>query len=426
MLPNKVKSCSTCSPLLKLQWPSKYRIVSSCAVHGACILVVGLFANSYAEYNKTPLDDQGNRDGQRQCRDLLNKVHNALQRDVELSFQTVTAALGGFPERYRSHEFHNLIMAPFLTLISESDSIQDSQKTQQDIARDSTSGDSLLISEVNGRVTLSNQRMDYAMRPDCLEACSLYDFVGYWEKKPLGSSRTYCEWAEEDIERSMEADWDSPMHSDDRQQFRFAPGHNQFDTHGLCFRFDHQQHVVVLKGPSVPSRAKEPVRFAQLILLLFKPFRNITDLRASDSWENALHDFELAASKRVRFYISNIEELRIRQVAWEEDVVLKDTNQNQKERDDVDFESDEDKDDPEGTTDSVGADAEEEEENKDCNSLVWMQYSDKISQAYKNAKAKGLFAQCAEDSVTAVNPRNGQDTRSEQSEGWHLVLEAIA
>jgi len=375
------------------------------------------FAFRFKEHHKPHLDEQGNTDGQRECSDLLNKVHNSLQRDVEFSFQTVMAAMAGFPERYCSHIYHSLIMAPFLRMITESDL---NQSDQQSVMSDSSTGDSFLISEANGQTTLSNQRMDYTLRPDGLDGCSLYDFVGYWDKHPLGSPRIYTDWTEGDPERSPDSDFDI-MRPPKPQQYLFHPNHNQHKTHGITFRTDHERHIVVLKGPNFPSRDKDPVRFAQMILLLFKPFRSINDLRGADSWTTALLQFEYHASARIKFYIQNIEELRVRQIAWEEDVVLKSKNDNAK--DDADDEPDSDNDDrnqcdERGTPPADESDSEDDSDSNANaqNTLAWTssgKNAEKLTEAYQVAQNKHLFVANASDCVTAYNPKDGQDTRTD-------------
>jgi hypothetical protein len=59
-----------------------------------------------------------------------------------------------------------------------------------------------------------------------------------------------------------------PMHA----ELRFQNGHHE-TTHALAFHID-QQLVVIVKGPTFPSRNKAPSSLAKIILVLFKPFRH--------------------------------------------------------------------------------------------------------------------------------------------------------
>jgi len=371
----------------------------------------------YEEHHVDHKDKSGNSDTQRNCRDLLSKVHNALQRDVELSFQTVIAATAGFPERYRSHTFHNVILAPFLHMLVESDLDCAGSDGESSPASGAPSGDSLMISDVNGQRTLSNQRMDYTLRPAGLDDCSLYDFVGHWEKQPWGNRRSYMDWTEEDIEKSMETDYEMPRKPISHAQFRFLPSHSQHHTHGLSFRMDHDQHVVVIKGPTFPSRETDPSRFAQMVLLLFKPFRNLAELRGSDSWITALERFEVNAPSRVKFYVQNIEELRNRQIAWEEDVVLRPKNTNIPSQDDEECESDHDSEmEPVPASTELDSDSDDGD-GEPKNSLSWIapvgRNSEKLTQAYLVAQEKKLFLSCASDCVTAEEPKGEVDHKGQ-------------
>jgi len=356
--------------------------------------------------------------GELDSRDLLTKVHNALQRDVELSFQTVVASMAGFPERYRSHTYHNLIMAPFLQWLAES-GLEDCPDQQSS----STGGDSLLVSDVKGQFTLSNQRMDYTFRPDGLDNCSLYDFVGCWEKQLLGKTQTYYDWTQEDIDCSLEAStpFDMLRRTAKQAQLRFQNGHNQHATHGLAFHIDHEQHIVIVKGPTFPSRNKSPSQFAKMILVLFKPFRDVRELCGTNSWEEALEQFESVASDRVKFYIQNIEELRNRQIAWEEDVVLRTKVDNIPSDADIDFEPfQDDRELSDTQTRTTDSDSDIEMDSDSDNSLAWMstgRNATKLDQAYNVAHKQNLFASRASDCVTAHNPADGLDTRRTSANG---------
>ena len=366
----------------------------------------------YKQHHIDHKDESGNSDAQRNCRDLLSKVHNSLQRDVELSFQSVMAAMAGFPERYRSHTYHNLIMAPFLQMLAETDDTADSIGQHSGAA--GASGDSFFISNVNGQKTLSNQRMDYMLRPAALDNCSLYDFVGCWDKQAWGKHRTYMEWTQEEIEKCMDTPFEIPNKASPSDQFRFLPSHHQNETHGLAFRTDHAQHVVVIKGPTFPSRETDPSRFAQMILLLFKPFRDIKQLRGSHSWLTALEQFESTTSARVRFYIQNIEELKNRQTAWEEDVVVRAKNANISTTNDQDSDADESSE-RQFTQACLESDSDGEgtDEERQKNSLVWIapsgKSSDKLTQAYLVAQQKELFLSNATECITAEPPKNERD-----------------
>ena len=306
-------------------------------------------------------------------------------------------------------------------MIAESEVNQDApdNNSQQsaDVQSNSPAGDTFLISEANGQTTFSNQRMDYTLRPVGLDRCSLYDFVGFWHKHPLNSPGIYSDWTENDPERCPDSGFDI-IRPEKPQQYEFQKEHIQSRTHRISFRTDHEHHIVVIKGPTFPARERDPIRFAQLILLLFKPFRLISELRGDHCWITALEQFERTASERVKFYIQNIEELRVRQSAWEEDIVVKGKNDHEKDAPETNPDSEQE----EPTTDRPFVDDSDSDDDSANilnahNTIAWNatgKNAEKLTEAYQVAHShnKELFTASASDCITALNPKDGQDTRT--------------
>ena len=263
-------------------------------------------------YKKSGLPD----DPQKEAKTILVRIFNQLQRDVELSFQAVVASLAGLPERYVSEEPLILSIQPFLVCIEGDDRERGHEEidSTEHEANQGGFGESFRIMKSRFGNSISNIRMDYQLRPTGLEHCSLYDFKMCWDRVPLSWKRLEGDGEENEINPKKER-------PSSRLVFRFLESHNQSSKVGLRFRFDYEQHAVVLKGPWIHGRDRYPSRFARQILLLFKPFRKVSDLRPDGmTWMEALHEFEQAASPRVQAYIENIESIATRRELWETDL----------------------------------------------------------------------------------------------------------
>lgn len=217
---------------------------------------------------------------------FLNKVFNQLQKNVELSAHTVIGNLLGLPERYSSHQFQPMLLTEFLNWAEVSDKERGYQSADSE-ARGVSAGETFQLKKINGKAAATNLRLNYTCRPRGLDACSLYDFVGGAEvvKRPKKQQPT--------------AD----------HLYPFEVTHPYAASHGIHFRPDRWVPKVFCKP--LPLRAKHPERFAKLILLRFKPFRDIAELRPSGfTWQEALAEFEAKCSTRVRRFIANLESLR--------------------------------------------------------------------------------------------------------------------
>ena len=115
---------------------------------------------------------------------MLMKVQNQLQRDVELSMQTVVSCLAGYPERYVSHSPATLCFKPFIDCIDADDQARGHVEIlrPEDSLQGTPATESFSVQGHGKHVTVSNLRLDYALRPDGLDNCSLYDFRLCWEK----------------------------------------------------------------------------------------------------------------------------------------------------------------------------------------------------------------------------------------------------
>ena len=175
-------------------------------------------------------------------------------------------------------------------------------------------------------MTVSNLRLDYALRPDGLDKCSLYDFRMCWEKCKLsrkpGRQSASPDWSTDTLDKEIdEAIEPDPQEGDSAARasshspvFPFRDPHTQRGQFGVRFLHDHDSGIVVVKGPWIRSRIKYGSKFARQILCMFKPFRDVSELRRDDqTWLEALEEF----------YISNLETIDERRSAWEADIASK-------------------------------------------------------------------------------------------------------
>lgn len=279
----------------------------------------------------TPMDTSENDDEKKKQtpisedemtnKSFIAKMFNKIQGDTELSAHTVVAHLVGLPDRYSSHEYQTLLLTEFLNWAETSDVARHYISADRE-ARTSNEGEVYKIRRSkNKKLGADNLRMHYYHRPSGLEQCCLYDFVASAEVKELPKSPTAQKnesESEEDNEETKEAE--SNRSSKIYRFIRDSNGaaHSYESSCGLTFT--PGKFVPVVRVKHLPSRHLQPERFAKLILLRFKPFRAIEDLRPTGTtWEEALREFEDNCSPRVKRLIANLEAIRDAENARAED-----------------------------------------------------------------------------------------------------------
>ena len=279
-------------------------------------------------------------------RALLLSVHLHLQRDIELSMQSVVHTLAGYQERYVSHKPVTLCTASFLSGLEQYDAERGIFECEYDTPGDGVDGDSKKKSEnfmlahhtvvqdgeskQDIKQTFAwNQRLDYQLRPDGVDNCCVYDFFTCWSKRKRRTcSAALAQLADNDGDDAGEVDTlavddEAPEleEIDAEALFEFREGHPQRQQWGMQFRRDHASVIATIFGPMVHNRVRSASRFARNMLLLFKPFRDFGDLRADgQTWKEAFAEFELTAPPRIQRYINNFESLDNHKRAWETDM----------------------------------------------------------------------------------------------------------
>ncbi|KAF6764426.1 hypothetical protein DFP72DRAFT_799787, partial [Ephemerocybe angulata] len=162
-----------------------------------------------------------------------------------------------------------------------------------------------------GLVLRSDQTADYLLRGKQLEAISLWDFVAQVDKIPnlsVPNSRG-GEGTEGTDEEEIDCSDCGPSTGAstaieelllDTHRFRprseFQDTHLEARTHFLRIRLPTKRYIPVPIGPAIPRRdTTDPAvneRYSRLMLILFKPWRNVADLRTQgQSWIEAFDEF---------------------------------------------------------------------------------------------------------------------------------------
>jgi hypothetical protein len=238
-----------------------------------------------------------------ESKSLLNRIYNQIQRDVELSSHLITASLCGFPERLHSHTFAKLVIYQFLEATEASDRERDKNSGERNWTFDSTNStnteETVNLKRVKGRLSASNLRIDYLLRPSEFDNMCLYDFV------------STCEIIKHSIPEAMsdsDEDEETKRETDVSRSLRLHDTHPRFKTHQVVYK--RNRFVPILYGPKIPSKLKHPEKYARMMLILFKPYTTMDEIRPSDcTWPEAFAEFEAGASKRILRLIDNVNAL---------------------------------------------------------------------------------------------------------------------
>ncbi|KIM73533.1 hypothetical protein PILCRDRAFT_15186 [Piloderma croceum F 1598] len=156
-------------------------------------------------------------------------------------------------------------------------------------------------------VARANQVADYRLRGNHLEDICVWDFVARVEKC---QRETHADEDDENGDATRDdTDGESSTDAEEQPQstasvlslrtwsrprVQFLPGHLESASHFLRVIAPCRRRVPVLIGPEIPRRDRDEncQRYSRLMLILFKPWRHIRDLRdAGQSWSDALEKY---------------------------------------------------------------------------------------------------------------------------------------
>ncbi|KAJ7018240.1 hypothetical protein C8F04DRAFT_893349, partial [Mycena alexandri] len=155
-------------------------------------------------------------------------------------------------------------------------------------------------------VPTASQICDYQRRGDLLDRVSVWDFVAQTEKLKLKRKASFEFESDDDepeiVEDATLEDQDTLCTKDNildfegrcRPRVRFQNSHLEDSTHVIKVNSFLRRKVPVPIGPALPKR-QDPAfieKHSRLMLILFKPWRHASDLRAEgQSWSDAYADF---------------------------------------------------------------------------------------------------------------------------------------
>lgn len=248
-------------------------------------------------------------DAGKQGRTLLTKACNALIGQQELSGQQVAMHLLGLADgegdHYKSHDFRTLHWAAFrgwlrnelrtldppatpvvdpligtaaqLVLPDEADADASRVETPETILHHDVDEDEVLLDlSKEGSLSLAHSQLkDYRFRGDALADISLYWFVALTERITLKS----------EVKR-LQSKKNSGRGVKPMPRIQFREEHPYAETHLLRLR--RTPIVPVIVGPTLVSKSSDYERYCCDILMLFKPWRTLDDLRKpGESWSHA-------------------------------------------------------------------------------------------------------------------------------------------
>lgn len=277
---------------------------------------------------------------------LLQKCAYALISHQEMSAQQVASYLMDYEDHFTSHSFNYLYWASFERFVERCDSeklltvmahgegagdievdepvdvagdenVQPEERNTDGMSESFTDRDtetetftnedeevSIRIDDDGNVTALADQIADYTLRPQELDDMCLWDFVAKTEKVYSRKERERTEdgrnvVVEDDGEEIDVEDVEGRVRHDDvsgdgrkcPRRYRFLPAHK--DCEKKHVRLRTRNIVPVPIGPAMPRRDQETsTRYFRLMMILFKPWRKVSELRdLDDSWVLAFEKF---------------------------------------------------------------------------------------------------------------------------------------
>jgi hypothetical protein len=273
------------------------------------------------------------------ARTLLVKCANQLVAKQQLSAPQVASYLCDYGDHYSSHRFKPLFWTSFESYVDKLTPPSNrggSTRSEQDTSGDATDEDwnedvpldeedlqqdEVLLGKTDddrGLETQPSQCTDYLLRGKGFESISLWDFVAGVNKNSLRRMKCDSPTAYQRLLYDEERDEDDEDDDDEsslipsRSSVKnfFLQNHPQSKSHALHSR--RIRLVPVPIGPALPRRDRPDMyeRYCKLMLIFFKPWRNLSDLKeGQDTWELAFNNFRDSAEERVLRVIENMQRL---------------------------------------------------------------------------------------------------------------------
>ena len=212
---------------------------------------------------------------QQNSHDLLVKCLNRLTTFTERSGAEVACLLLGLPLHYTDYKFTKVFIHHLVTQLDHQDAVDEAIAAgKPPPVHDDVSERMSLLRRLDDdglpELCLNNQRNDYQLRIGGFLVC-LYEFTKCYIKVKLSAL--------------------SAKQRTSTTTMRFSDVHPQANTHCMVFT-PNSFRVPCVCGPSFPCRENNPVKWAKLFMVLFKPFVNLEDIKPSGmSWPMAFDEW---------------------------------------------------------------------------------------------------------------------------------------
>lgn len=257
---------------------------------------------------------------------LLQKCAYALISHQELSAQQVMSYLLGYEDHFTSHVYRNLYWTSFERALERMDpaaKLSTAANTESDLTdRDEYTAsvvddqdmfaveeEVVIASEWEEIVPRLGPVSDYLLRGALFEDLTVWDFISQTRK--VQGQKRYNPVARPAVPTGL-TNIDSLLRdsSRNRPSDTFLPLHLQHKGYVLRIVLPSDRLVPVPTGPGIPRRGRPDThdRYSRLMLILFKPWRCLTDLkRSSVNWSDAFQEFQINCSARYLGIMHNMQ-----------------------------------------------------------------------------------------------------------------------
>ncbi len=220
-------------------------------------------------------------------RNMIVKCVNKLTSEREMSGPHVASLLLGGEDKYCSHHFRTLNILSFLSLIDDKDG-DNSLEVQSRFQSDDRG------------IILLNDVCDYMHRGEALSDLSLYKYTSCIEKITSNSEEHLKGYDDINGRKGRKKG----------KRYQFDERHPQHKSH---LQRDRYKQLVPRLTWFPPSAANDIEKFAKCVLLLFKPFTNISELKGENmTWEEALNQW--IPDEEHQQLIDNMKEMHLGQI----------------------------------------------------------------------------------------------------------------
>lgn len=268
---------------------------------------------------------------------LLQKCAYAMLSHQELSAQQVMSYLLDYEDHFTSHQYRNLYWTTFERALERMDPgarlVPPNEQTKGvtgngqdpagggDMNQDDGTLDEeevVIASELETLVPRLGAVSDYLLRGPLFHDLTVWDF--FVQTRKMKGVKRYDPLPNiihpgpmGDFNAVPGMDKISQLLNDSaklRPSDKFQPSHLQAGGHILRVLLPSQRLVPVPIGPGIPRRGRPDTneRYCRLMLILFKPWRCLADLKSSSStWDRSFHDFLQKCPDRYHVIMNNMQ-----------------------------------------------------------------------------------------------------------------------